>query len=62
MNFYPVRIVREMEEPFEWVSEFVYEGQASGTPAIWWRYAKELRLSEPPESLGVSPEEVLLLY
>ncbi len=62
MNFYPVRIVREMEEPFEWVSEFVYEGQVSGTPAIWWRYAKELRLSEPPESLGVSPEEVLLLY
>ena len=51
-----------MEEPFEWVSEFVYEGQVSGTPAIWWRYAKELRLSEPPESLGVSPEEVLLLY
>ena len=61
-NRFPVTIVREMEEPFEWVSEFVYEGQASASPAVWWRYSKAFRLPEAPGELGVSPDEVLLLY
>ena len=61
-NRYPVTIVREMEEPFEWVSEFVYEEQVPEKPAAWWRYSKAFRLPEPPGTLGVSPDEVLLLY
>ncbi len=61
-NRFSVTIVREMEEPFEWVSEFVYEGQAPASPAVWWRYSKAFRLSEQPGALGVSTDEVLLLY
>ena len=61
-NRFSVTIVREMEEPFEWVSEFVYEGQAPARPAVWWRYSKAFRLSEQPGALGVSTDEVLLLY
>lgn len=61
-NRYPVTVVREMEEPFEWVSEFVYEGQVSGSPAVWWRYSKGFRLPEPPDALGVAPKDVLPLY
>ena len=61
-NRYPVRIVREMEEPFAWVSEFRYEGQSPGSPAVWWRYPKERRLAKLPEELGIAPANILLLY
>lgn len=61
-NRFPVRILREMEEPFEWISEFRYEGQDSSSPAVWWRYAKEMRPQKPPEALGTAPENILPLY
>ena len=61
-NRFPVRVLQEMEEPFEWVSEFRYEGQAPDCPAVWWRYAKELRPAQPPAALGVRPSDILLLY
>ena len=61
-NRFPVAILRELEEPFAWVSEFRFPGQAPDSPALWWRYAKELRPPTPPETLGVSPKDVLLLY
>ena len=61
-NRFPVRVIHEMEEPFEWVSEFRYEGQPAESGALWWSCAKESRPAEPPEALGVRPEDVLLLY
>lgn len=61
-NRFPVRLVREMEEPFAWVCEFRYAGQPADSPALWWRYAKENRPDAPPKALGVAPEDVLLLY
>ena len=61
-NCFPVRILRETEEPFEWISEFSYEHQATGSPPVWWRYAREFRTNEPPKQLGVAPADVLLLY
>ena len=61
-NRYPVRIIREMEEPFEWISEFRYNEQNTESPTVWWRYPRELRREEAPKALGVSPEKVLLLY
>ena len=61
-NAFPVRVLREMEEPFAFVSEFRYETQPSDTPPVWWRYPRELRREKPPEKLGVSPADVLLLY
>ena len=61
-NCFPVRILRETEEPFEWISEFRYEHQAAGSPAVWRRYSREFRTNEPPKQLGVAPADVLLLY
>ena len=49
-------------DPFEWVSEFRYDGQEPSAPAVWWRYAKEIRPPEIPEALGVKPDNILLLY
>ncbi len=62
VNRFPIRIAREMEEPFEWVSEFRYEEQESDSPSVWWRYAKEKRMQVPPPQLGVAPANILLLY
>lgn len=62
LNRFPVRILKEMEEPFAWVSAFRFEGQAPDAPALWWRYPRECRPTETPEALGVAPGEVLLLY
>lgn len=61
-NCFPVTVVREMEEPFEWVTEFRYEGQSPEVPAVWWRYTKDRRLNEPPAQLGVAPANIMLLY
>ena len=61
-NRFPVRFLREMEEPFEWVSEFRFEGQEASSPAVWWRYAKGIRPPELPEALGIKPSDILLLY
>lgn len=61
-NRFPVRNVRELEEPFEWITEFRYEKQTPGSPAVWRRYSRDLKGETPPDELGVSPEKVLLLY
>jgi molybdate transport system ATP-binding protein len=58
-NSYPIRIVDEIEEPFEWTVKFVYN--QTGDP-IWWRIAKSDRPEVTPARLGVSPKDVLLLY
>ena len=61
-NRFPVHFLREMEEPFAWVSEFRYADQSPDTPALWWRYGKQQRPAVLPKALGVAPEDVLLLY
>ena len=61
-NRFPVRITEELEEPFEWISEFRYQRQDPGSPAVWWRYARAFRRETPPGELGVPPDRVLLLY
>ena len=61
-NRFPVSILREMEEPFAWISEFRFAEQAPESPAVWWRYPKVSGRTAPPEALGVPPEDILLLY
>lgn len=61
-NRFPVATQQEMEEPFEWISEFRFAGQEPSCPALWWRCAKEMRPEKLPEALGVRPEDVLPLY
>ncbi|TQI68612.1 ATP-binding cassette domain-containing protein [Clostridium sp. KNHs216] len=61
-NRHPVRFTGEMEEPFESILSFRYNGQEKGTPDLWWRVPKG-RISSPlPAELGVSPVNVLPLY
>ena len=62
VNRFPVKILQEIEEPFEWISEFRYHEQIPGSPPVWWRYPRDLRQPEPPEELGVAPADILLLY
>ena len=62
INRYPVKILQEMEEPFEWISEFRYHEQNPGSLPVWWRYPREFRQQELPDELAVAPVDVLLLY
>lgn len=61
-NTFPIRVVDETEEPFEWTLKFMYEGQDGGSEPVWWRMAKNDRPSETPGRLGVAPKDILLLY
>ena len=61
-NAFNLRIVEEIEQPFEWVLKFRYADQQEGTQHIWWRFAKDRRPAALPERLGVASEDILLLY
>lgn len=60
-NRFAVRLDSELEEPFEWILLFRYEGQDTASPALWWRMPKDKKPSAMPEALGIAPENVLLL-
>ena len=60
-NRFPVAFAGDMEEPFEWVLEFRYVGQAADAPPLWWRIPKEKRPRPLPEALGIAPVNVLPL-
>ncbi len=57
-NLYPVELMEEIEEPFEWTLKFRYRDSKD---LIWWRLPKEKRTSVFPEKLGVSPANIMLL-
>lgn len=61
-NRYPVHITNLVEEPFEDIIAFRYEGQKEGTPDVWWRLTKENRPKSKELELGTAPANVLLLY
>lgn len=61
-NSFAVRFVEEIEQPFEWVLKFRYDGQQDKSPAIWWRFPKDRYPRDIPSCLGVAPEDILLLY
>ena len=56
-----MRLVGQMEEPFEWILEFRWEGQREDSKPLWWRVPKDRRPALFPEALGVSPANVLPL-
>ena len=61
-NRFPVRYVEEMEEPFEVILQFRYAGQSPDIPPVWWRLSKDKRPGEFPDTLGIAPANILLLY
>ncbi|MCL2563480.1 MAG: ATP-binding cassette domain-containing protein [Oscillospiraceae bacterium] len=60
-NRYPVRFVELIEEPFEHIFQFRYEGQAENTPTLWWHLPKD-RMPREPYEVGIAPQNVLPLY
>ena len=50
-----------MEEPFEQLFLFRFQGQSPDSPPLWWRLPKEQAPDFFPAALGVAPEQVLLL-
>ncbi len=61
-NCYTVLYEGEMEEPFEWILLFRYEGQSTDSDPIWWRLPKDRRPQAFPGQLGIAPANILLLY
>ena len=61
-NRYGVRLVEEMEEPFETILHFRWEEQSEDSPAVWWRLPKDRRPQAFPDELGIAPANILLLY
>ena len=60
-NRFAVQLESELEEPFEWILLFRYAGQDAASPALWWRMPKDKKPAAMPETLGIAPENVLLL-
>lgn len=57
-----VIFVDEVEEPFEWIVKFRYEGGREDSEPVWWRISKENYSGEMPAFLGVSANNIMLLY
>ncbi|MCC8061071.1 MAG: ATP-binding cassette domain-containing protein [Clostridiales bacterium] len=55
-------LVETMEEPFEMILKFRYEGADPSSEPIWWRIPKDKNPGKFPEKLGVAPQNVMLLY
>lgn len=61
-NAYPIQIAEEIEEPFDWIIKFRYHEQMSRSDLIWWRISKSERREKNPQTIGIAPEDILLLY
>ena len=61
-NQFSVTFDSEMEEPFERIIRFRYARQMRGSEPVWWRVSKSVPFHGLPEKLGVSGEDILLLY
>ncbi|GAB1476427.1 sulfate/molybdate ABC transporter ATP-binding protein [Bacillota bacterium] len=67
---FPIRIIEEIEDPFEWMIKFMFTGQSEHSEAVWWRLSKNLRPSrdapanpvDAARKLKVAPKDILLLY
>lgn len=60
-NRLSVTLCSHVKEPFEDLFLFRFQGQASDSPPLWWRLPKGQTPDSFPSSLGVLPDQVLLL-
>lgn len=61
-NRFPVHITGVQDAPFEWHAHFHFAKQPGNTPDVLFRAQKNGGALVPPETLGVSPCDILLLY
>lgn len=57
-----VVFVDAVEEPFEWIIKFCYEGAKEDSEPVWWRVSKEGYDGKMPDVLGVLAKNIMLLY
>lgn len=62
VNSYPIQVVEQIEQPFEWIVKFRYENQKEEINPVWWRLAKKDMPNVMPNTLGVEGKDILLLY
>ena len=57
-----VLIETVLEQPFSWLVQFRYRGQAAESPSLWWQVDKNGQ--RPPQTafLSVSSRDILLLH
>lgn len=60
-NRYDITVIDVVEQPFAWLIKFRYVGQQADTPILWRRVAKS-EYDSTEVALGISPDDVLLLY
>ena len=60
-NRFRVVFTEEMEEPFETILQFRYDGQREDSPPVWWRLTKDRKPSVMPEEIGIAPANILPL-
>jgi len=61
-NRFRVRFTDEIESPFEYNVQFRYENQLDASQDIWWLIPKEKRTGQLPSELGVTSNNIMLLY
>lgn len=61
-NRYPVKLDEVMEEPFEWIYKFRFRDADENSEPVWWRITKEKKMRVFPEIIGISPQNIMLLY
>ena len=62
-NSHPIEITDCIEEPFAYIVKFRYEKQDLNSEPVWWRIYKNRAENCPDEKrLGVSADDILLLY
>ena len=61
-NRFRVVFTEEMEEPFETILQFRYDGQREDSPPVWRRLTKDRKPSVMPEEIGIAPANILPLY
>ncbi len=61
-NTAEIEWVETIERPFEWTLKFRYKGSNPEAPAVWWRITKEKKPAEFPKRIGITPQDIMLLY
>lgn len=61
-NRFPVYITDEIESPFEYSIRFRFAGQRKNSQNLWWGIAKDIKAEQYTTALGVSPDDIMLLY
>jgi len=61
-NNYKVVYCGKIEQPFEMIVKFRYAGSDSSSEELWWRIPKDRLPESMPDRLGISEENIMLLY